>query len=143
MARTKKFNFSKILFNGGYAEKAGDPSALITKGGQLIFSKNAIQKLGFNGALVDFKWDSEKRALGWKKLNNVSLKSDDWTKTMRLLRTDQKGIIRVPIGRIMNAVGLEKNNYKGLLIEEYQDVMEHSKIYYVVIPRIKKENQHA
>ncbi len=138
MGRTKKFNFSKILFNGGNAEKAGDPSALITKGGQMIFNRVAIQNLGLDGAFIDFTWDAEKRALGWRRMNGHVLPQNEWTKTMRLLQADDKGIVRVAIGRIMKAVGIEKANYKSLLVEEYNDVMETKQIYYVIIPEPKQ-----
>lgn len=137
MGRAKKFSFSKILFNGGATERDGDPQALLTKGGQFVINKVANHKYGFDGAFVDFTWDEHKRAFGWRKMNGLPLPENQWTKTMRILKADEKGLIKVPVGRIMKVIGVEKHNYKGLLIEEYNDVMESNKIYYVIIPEIK------
>lgn len=138
--RPHKFNFSKILFNGGAAEKNGDPSVMIGKNGQMVINKAANHAFDLDGAFVDLIWDAEKRALGMRKMNGQVLPDKEWTKSMRLLKADAKGKVKVSIGRVMNALGIEKENYQGLLMETYIDQLENNTIYYVILPRVKKQD---
>lgn len=132
--RAKKFNFGRVMFGGVMGSvKANDPTAHISKIGQITISKAANQLYGFDGQLVDIVWDPEKRAMGFRKVEMLG--QGDWTQSMRLLKADENGQIKFSIGRIMTVCGIEKNNYKRLLIEEYHDQMEKRKIQYLVIPQ--------
>lgn len=111
----------------------------IYKNGQMVLSKAAVQKLDFDGKLVDLVYDQEKRALGWKVLPIV-IGEDKWSKTMRMLMRNDKGTIKIAVGKILKAVGVEKMNFLNLEIEKYQDQMEHREIYYIIIPNEKEKS---
>jgi len=138
--RPKKYNFGRILMNAVGTDKSRVPVLSIGKNGQMIISKIAVQQFGLGSAFIDFVWDQEKRAFGFKKLDR--LPDNMWTKTMRVLNADPKtNVVKVSVGRIMNALGVEKASYTSLPIEKYQDIMEHREIYFVVIPRLDKKDE--
>jgi hypothetical protein len=136
MPRIKKFNFMKILVGQPTPEQDAVTTLSISKGGQMVISPGAVRKWGLDGSLVDIVWDPSKRALGMRRLNGVNLAEDKYTKTMRLLKQDtQTGQIRVAIGRILTSIGVKKDNYKRLPIDQYNDLMEKFTIYFVELPK--------
>ncbi len=137
--RHKKFNFSKIMFNGWATDSVNVPTLSIGRNGQMVISKVANHKFGLDNMLVDILWDAEKKALGFRRMNGVNLSEDKYTKTMRMLKAEENGSIKVSVGKIMTALGIPKENYKKLPIEAYADIMESREILYVIIPSIKKD----
>ncbi len=142
MARPKKFNFTKILMNGGGAEKEDSrPTLSVYKNGQMVINRTANHTYGLDGKAVEILWDEETKALGFRKVETLS-GGEGWTKTMRILKADPKhGFIKVAVGRILSKIGkFEKATYAAMPLEVYSDVMEKREIYYSII---RKKNSHG
>lgn len=54
---------------------------------------------------------------------------------MRLLKEDKHGKIKIPLGRVLKAVGEEPRDIGGLVVEKYDDIMEGREIWYVTLPK--------
>ena len=122
------------------AEERDESILSIYKNGQMQISKATVLNHGLSSAFVDILWDPERRALGFRKMNGVVLPQNEWQKTYRLFQVDPKtGQIKVAIGRILKRIGVLGNDYKKLPLEKYLDSMETQEIYYVTIPKQKKD----
>lgn len=140
MAREKKFYFSPISMSAPEDTYVGKTATIsIFKNGQMFVPKLTVRKYNLDNTLVDILWDEKKRAFGLRRMD--SLPEGEWTKTMRLLKTDKQGNIKVAIGRIMTRIGIAGENYAGLEVGEYNDLMEKQQILYVVVPKQKKTRQ--
>lgn len=134
--RPRKFNFQKILMNGGDKKEDVKPLVSINTNGQMIINKAANHKHGFDQVLIDFRYDPEHRAFGWKKLNR--LPENQWTKTMKLLKATKQGQVQVSIGRIFTKMGIPLIGYKSLPLDTYMDSLD-GEIFYVILPKPPKE----
>jgi hypothetical protein len=139
MARPKKFNFAKILMNGGgTAKEDTGPTMSLYKNGQVVLNRAANHTYGLDGKAIEILWDAETKAFGFRKVEHIPM-SEGWTKTMRILKADPKhGFIKVAVGKILSRIEhFEKVTYKAMPLEVYVDVMEKREVYYSIIRKKK------